>query len=42
MTYIYTITLKDGKTMKFWFMGTEFEKVLDSYGIPYTKKLKEE
>lgn len=32
---IYEITLKNGKKMKFWFIGNEFEIILKDYNIPY-------
>ena len=35
---VYIITLKNGKKLRFWFMGTELEKVLKDYNIPYEKK----
>lgn len=38
MKYKYTITLKNGEKIKFWFIGAELEKVLDSYNIPYERE----
>lgn len=35
---VYTITLKNGKKIKIWFLTDCLEKVLDDYNIPYTKK----
>lgn len=33
----YTITLKDGKKVVFWFIGTQIEKILKDYNILYNK-----
>lgn len=32
---LYKIYLKNGKTIKFWSIGKELEKILDDYKIPY-------
>lgn len=32
---LYKITLKDGKNIILWFLGTQFEKLLNDYNIPY-------
>lgn len=33
----YRVTLKNGKIIKFWFLGSQLEKVLKEYNIPFTK-----
>ena len=34
----YTVPLKDGTKLRFWFIGSQIEKILNDYNIPYTKK----
>lgn len=34
---IYEITLKNGKKIKFWFIGDDLEIILKDYNIPYNK-----
>lgn len=31
----YDIIMPDGKHMRFWFCGEQFEKMLRAYNIPY-------
>lgn len=34
----YTILLKDGTSIKLWFMGKQLEMILKDYNVPYVKK----
>ena len=38
MKPIYKITLKNGKIIKIWFVGSQLEKILNDYNIPYEKE----
>ena len=38
----YIVYLKNGKKLRFWFKGSQIEKLLKDYDIPYEKKIKKQ
>lgn len=34
----YIVYLKNGKKLRFWFKGSQIEKLFKDYNIPYEKK----